>query len=82
MSDLDLSLKVIQWRDLIRQGRGNEITREEMRLISDHLRGERSAIQEGKEMNAAAKASKAKAKSKDVSSLLEDFKNQMKGPLV
>lgn len=72
MSDeFNLDLKVIQWRELVRNGRGGEISRDDMKLAVKALRGDRNVAQTVRETAKKEKASKPKPK--DASALLADF---------
>ena len=74
--EFDLNLKVLQWRELVRNGRGAEISRDDMRKAVQALRGERTVAQTVRET--AAKKPKKPAP-KDASGLLADFAAQSGG---
>lgn len=75
--DLHLDMKVLQWRDLVRQGKGHEITRDEMKAAVAALRGERAKAQTIKE-SAPVKAKKTTAAT-NAQGLLDDFLSQSGG---
>lgn len=78
MSDeFQLDMKVLQWREMIRKGQGDAISKEDMRQALSILRGDRKAAQTGKE--AAASSKEKKPAPKDASALLADFAAQAGG---